>query len=294
MKREAVGSTKMKRLCNYLGVRQYVAIGILECLWHMTAREAPRGDIGKLSNEDIALGMDWDGDPEVLVASLVKSRWLDHSEEHRLIVHDWHEHSDDAVDSRLGRSGTLYASGQKARMKKISKAERDQIEARYAETARDGAQRRTAEHKKALPEPVPEPVPVPEPEPVPEPGVEPPTPPPVSAGADGEFLFATGMFQELGLAAFPSDIRIVAQVIAYEARSAQTDSENAAQFLLQAAQQAIRRGEVVNAFWFKDRKFATGESHAKRNRSQARTDGNVEALRSAVEVIAREATDRAG
>lgn len=152
MKREAVGSTKMKKLCKLLGVKVYVAIGIMESIWHLTAREAPAGDIGKLTNEDIALSLDYEGDPDALVDALVDAHWLDRSEIHRLIIHDWHQHSDDAVDMRLARAITLYANGTQPRMTRLSVAEKALLCARYAQVVRTVSA-----------PPVPVPVPVPEP-----------------------------------------------------------------------------------------------------------------------------------
>jgi hypothetical protein len=110
VKREATGSTKMKKLCRLLDIRMYEAIGILESLWHLTAREAPQGDIGKLSNEDIALGLDWRDDPEKLITALLDARWLDMSRHVRLVVHDWHEHADESVKRKLVRNGLSFLS----------------------------------------------------------------------------------------------------------------------------------------------------------------------------------------
>jgi hypothetical protein len=56
VKRDAPNNSKMKRLCRLLDIPVYQSVGILELLWHLTAREAPRGDIGKLDNETIAEG----------------------------------------------------------------------------------------------------------------------------------------------------------------------------------------------------------------------------------------------
>jgi hypothetical protein len=100
----------MKRLCQRLKIPQYAAVGILESLWHLTAKEAPQGDIGKLSNEDIALGLDWRGDPGKLVTSLLSCHWLDDSPTHRLVVHDWHEHADEAVKKRMVRNHLSFLS----------------------------------------------------------------------------------------------------------------------------------------------------------------------------------------
>jgi hypothetical protein len=147
MKREAPSCTKMKRLCKRLGLRQYMGIGLLESLWHLTAREAPHGDIGKLDDEDIALYLDFEGRPEDLIEALVDAKWLDRCSCHRLTVHDWHEHADDATKKKVERSKRPFLS-------------------RHVSTS--------AEHIcLPVPEPVPEPEPVPVPGPAPTPKPEP-------------------------------------------------------------------------------------------------------------------------
>jgi hypothetical protein len=103
MKREATNNTKMRKLCRYLKIPLYQAVGILELLWHQTAKETPQGDIGKKSNEDIALFMEYLEDENTLINALIHSGWLEVSRTHRLIVHDWHEHADKHVKERLRR-----------------------------------------------------------------------------------------------------------------------------------------------------------------------------------------------
>jgi hypothetical protein len=150
MKRQAMGHTKMKKLCRRLGVKTYVAVGIMESLWHLTAREAPLGDIGKLSNEDIAIGIDYDGDPDVLIETLVSVGWLDNSYDvSRLVVHDWHEHADDSTKKAVSRRSLKFAVAVKKSPDK-------------------SGQVRTNPEINRLPEPVPEPEPVPVPDAVPE------------------------------------------------------------------------------------------------------------------------------
>ena len=95
--RRAHTSPKLKRMKHRLKVTQYEAVGILESLWHMTATQAPRGDIGKWSNEDIAAQLEWAGDEKVLIDALVACGWLDRDPEHRLLVHDWSVHADQNV-----------------------------------------------------------------------------------------------------------------------------------------------------------------------------------------------------
>lgn len=105
MKRVCTESLKFKRFVRKFSLPEYQAIGLLEAVWHLAARETPRGDIGRLSNEDIALGIGWTDEPQALVDMLVEGKWLDRSDEHRLIVHDIHEHADEALRKLVARRG---------------------------------------------------------------------------------------------------------------------------------------------------------------------------------------------
>ncbi len=87
----------MAHLKSLIGVPQYMAVGILEALWHFTATQAPRGDIGRWSDDQIASAIGWEGTSDYLITALVESRWIDKSEEFRLLVHDWVDHSDQTV-----------------------------------------------------------------------------------------------------------------------------------------------------------------------------------------------------
>ena len=109
-KRQVIGHTKLKKLARKLNIPSYAALGILESLWHLTMREAPQGDIGKLSDEDIAVGIDWDGEDSALINALVECRWIDVSEEHRLVIHDWHEHADNSTKKNLSRNGQEFVT----------------------------------------------------------------------------------------------------------------------------------------------------------------------------------------
>jgi hypothetical protein len=151
---------KFKRLARELGLPIYATAGILECLWHFTAQCAERGNIGKYTDDDIAEAVGWDRPPGDLVSALVKFGWLDKCRHHRLIVHDWHQHADDATKKRVERSGETWASVGQRRT-----------------TADNGGQNLPTADNGSLPEPEPEP----EPEPVPEPE---PEPQPLAAVAD--------------------------------------------------------------------------------------------------------------
>lgn len=108
MKRGTPRHPKTKHLARLLKIKLYSAVGLLEMLWHFVGDFAPAGDIGRVSNADIADGVAWEKDPEVLITALIESRWLDPNQKHRLIVHDWSEHADDAVRKKLKRSSAVF------------------------------------------------------------------------------------------------------------------------------------------------------------------------------------------
>lgn len=128
MKRTAFGCTKITRLKTRLKRPLYVCWGILEGLWQLCARETPAGNIGKLSDEDIAGFLDWDGDPLELISALCDTNWLDRDPVHRLLVHDWDQHADDAVNMALARTIQLFACGSMPKLGRLSKEDRMRIE----------------------------------------------------------------------------------------------------------------------------------------------------------------------
>lgn len=102
---------KFKKLQRRLAEPMRSVVGILELLWRATALQAPRGDIGKFDNEDIAVLCDWDGDPDQLIEALVASGWLDRCTIHRLVVHDWAEHAPTFVRGVLAKKKLDFVKG---------------------------------------------------------------------------------------------------------------------------------------------------------------------------------------
>lgn len=125
MKRNTPTHFKVDELMDELDIPRYAAIGLLESLWHITAANTPRGDIGKYTNKTLARRLDWKDDADDLINALVKSRWLDADDEHRLIVHDWSEHADDATQMKVGRLGEAFADGKIPNLGRMGKDERE-------------------------------------------------------------------------------------------------------------------------------------------------------------------------
>jgi len=107
MKRGTPRHPKAVRLQHLLGISRPTVVGLLELLYHFTAEFAPQGNIGKFTDEDIALGCDAPCAASVFVEQLVVTGWLDRDPEHRLLVHDWPEHMDNGIRMLLRKRGLV-------------------------------------------------------------------------------------------------------------------------------------------------------------------------------------------
>lgn len=118
MKRSATDHPKVANLADaiadhYKHQRRFallIATGILERLWHFTAKFAPRGDIGRRRDDEICRWVGWPIDESLtLINILIRTEWLLNHPVHRLIVHDWHEHADESVKKLLQRKKLTFA-----------------------------------------------------------------------------------------------------------------------------------------------------------------------------------------
>ena len=108
MKRGTPEHPKTYDLAEQLSICRTHAVGILELLWHFTAKYAIQGDIGKHSDQRIAEACGWEGPPQEFIQVLVAVGWLDEDEEHRLMVHAWAEHADNGVRLSLRNRGLEF------------------------------------------------------------------------------------------------------------------------------------------------------------------------------------------
>lgn len=110
MKLDALDHPKTLDFAARLDISLPLAIGHLELLWAFTATKTPHGNIGKWADGAIARGAHWQGDPQVFVQALIDAGFLDHSENHRLLVHDWSHHSPNWVKAKLRKLDEPFAS----------------------------------------------------------------------------------------------------------------------------------------------------------------------------------------
>jgi hypothetical protein len=172
-------------LAQRLGVPRYVAVGILESLWHFTSEFAPQGNIGKFTDAAIAGHIHWEKTCKELVTSLIEAKWVDKCAKHRLIVHDWHEHADQTVKRWLDKRSLQFL--------KPEQVKRSRGEASHASTKLANASTEKADPppEACLPLPLPLPLPEPLPEPLPRCAVlqgRRPAPPDLSFNFEAWFL----------------------------------------------------------------------------------------------------------
>lgn len=113
---------KTRRLATLLNIMPCMAMGIMEALWHVTSEQAPCGDIGKLSNQDIADEMFYTGDADHLIDCLLKAGILDEHLSCRLSVHSWEDHADQATKRKVARFGKAIVRGEQSQLDMTSQS----------------------------------------------------------------------------------------------------------------------------------------------------------------------------
>lgn len=110
MKRGTPDHPKCRLLQGYLGGNIQQTVGLLELLFHFTAKYCPCGNIGRFSNQEIARGIHWppQRNADKLIDALVISGWLDKCSENRLVVHDWGDHADGSVRKYIIRNNLTF------------------------------------------------------------------------------------------------------------------------------------------------------------------------------------------
>jgi len=171
MKREAFNHPKILLAARDLGIWPGYFRGLLLGLWHLAGTNFPRGDVGRLSNEELAVAMDCppEIDPDQLVEVLVKRRLLDAlpQSEGRLYVHDWHEHCDDYTRQKLRNRGQVFANGAQPYSTRLNARNGNHRQPQTTTDNHRQVQVWTENDSRAEPEPEPEPAPEPAPAPVP-------------------------------------------------------------------------------------------------------------------------------
>lgn len=107
---------KTLKAARALGIRPVYLMGHLHALWHWALDLADDGNLSKFDSTDIALGADWDGDPDEFVDALVGCGFGDgpgflarnapygHPDDGllgALVLHDWWDYAGKLVSRRI-------------------------------------------------------------------------------------------------------------------------------------------------------------------------------------------------
>lgn len=108
MKLSAPQSSKFLKLKRRLSLPHWQCVGLLESVWLFTQHNAPLGDIGRHSDEDLAAAIEWAGDPTALVTALIECGFIDECDENRLVVHDWIDHAPTYLKGAMAKHGKEF------------------------------------------------------------------------------------------------------------------------------------------------------------------------------------------
>ena len=114
MKLNTINHPKFLRLRKLLNKPVYQCAGVLGMLWQLAAMFADDGDLTKFAPSDIAGFLDYEGDAEELLRSLIDSGWLDNVDG-RLVVHDWSDHCPEFIADRLRKRAERASGAVRAR-----------------------------------------------------------------------------------------------------------------------------------------------------------------------------------
>lgn len=90
---------KLACLADALGVSRVTAMGHITTLWLWSARYCEDGNLTRYGARSVAEGAKWDGDPEVFVSALVKSRFCI-AENNNAIINGWAEYIGRLMEKR--------------------------------------------------------------------------------------------------------------------------------------------------------------------------------------------------
>lgn len=125
---------KTKRLARLLGVSIPAAVGHLHFLWWWALDFAPDGVLEKYDKYDIAEAMAWDDDEDKLVAALLDCGYIDETEDHGLIIHDWGEYAGKLLERRAKDRARKRAAAENAGVPPAVRGSSDGTDAEGAES----------------------------------------------------------------------------------------------------------------------------------------------------------------
>ncbi|MCL4474297.1 MAG: hypothetical protein M1455_10255 [Actinobacteria bacterium] len=122
---------KTQRLARILKISLPTTIGHLFMLWTWSLKYAEDGDLKKYEAADIANGIHWDGDPEMLISAFKETSFIDDDDR----IHDWEGHQGALLELR--KANALREKERRARNKAHVSHVDDTCEAREEKSRQD-------------------------------------------------------------------------------------------------------------------------------------------------------------
>lgn len=91
------GHPKTRKLAHLLGVSKPAAIGHLHCFWWWALDYAPEGDLSRYDALDVAIGAEWEGDPDTFQDAMITSGFIDAD---NMTIHDWHDYAGKLIERK--------------------------------------------------------------------------------------------------------------------------------------------------------------------------------------------------
>lgn len=163
MKRGTIEHPKTLDLARLLGIPLWQAVGLLESIWHWTAKYAPDGCLGK-DPDPVARGIYYEGDSKALFRALIMAKGKSkfgflRQNRKKFVVHGWQDHCDDATHMLLARRIDYFWDGSKPKVNRLNTSERERIDYAYSQNESVRTECAQNAHEKselcALPRPAP-------------------------------------------------------------------------------------------------------------------------------------------
>lgn len=89
---------KTQKLARILGLSKPTVVGHLQYLWWWATDYAQDGDLSRFDSLDIAIGAEWEGNPDLFLDALIRAGFVDGGE--GLCIHDWHDYAGKLIERR--------------------------------------------------------------------------------------------------------------------------------------------------------------------------------------------------
>jgi len=102
---------KTQKLARILGLSKPTVVGHLQYLWWWATDYAQEGDLSRFDPLDIAIGAEWEGNPDLFLDALIRAGFVDRDEDGGgLSIHDWHDYAGKLIERRAKNAERMRAA----------------------------------------------------------------------------------------------------------------------------------------------------------------------------------------